>query len=279
MTPPVQPVPGQPGPTQPQFLTGAQLNMRIQHGDTAFPKELWGRTVGEAMRYYAIMREDFVNRNNPMNQPAPRAPEAAPAAPSFPAPGAPTNFTPRPPAPAPVLTAPPAFDEERLLGRMMEMMRAEIGKSPAVIVAADTVKDRVAKRYPDFAHYEQQVLEELRGSDPSILAQESTWETAYFYVRGRAQATGQGLPPVPAPVPNGGTHYGPRGELISPPPPPMGVHFVEAPAGAPPATTMTGAADPRLDPVNISMARRFGIPIDEYVQWLGGNVPAMPGAR
>lgn len=254
MTPPVPPVPVD------------LFAQRIPQGDQRFPKELWGRPVSEAMRYYQVMREDFMLRNRPVAAPAGPAP-AAPA---------PEAFRPLPPAPAPAPAA-PAFDPASIAQMVREAVRQELNTSPVAFAAADNVKGRMAQKYPDFHHYESAILQELEGADAQTLAQESTWETAYFYVRGKAHATGQGLPPAPSAQPNGGQpHYGPRGEISTPPiaGPGMG-HFVEQPVGAPPATTVTGAADPRLDPVNIQNARRHGIPIDEYVLWLNGNVPPM----
>lgn len=265
--PTAQPAP----PIEPKMLTGADLNMRIKHGDPNFPNELWGRTVGDAMRYYSVMREDFKTRN--MRQPAPQPTPAAPAPPTSEAPAT-RGYV--PPAPAPAAPSGPAFDEERLVSLIRSTMRAELGQSPIAMAAADTVKVGMRSKYPDFAHYEQSVLEELRGADANILADPATWETAYFFVKGRAHATGQGLPT--APVGSPGPVHGSRGELVTPPvaAPGMPPYFAESPS-APPPTAHGMAADPRLDPQNILMARRHGIPIDEYVQWLNGNVPSMGG--
>lgn len=286
-----------PGPPQPQFLTGADLNMRIKHGDPAFSQELWGRTVGEAMRYYAVMRQDFMNRNSPANrqpelagQPATGSP---PAAPSYQPPPTPRGYQPPTSAPA-APAAPQAFDEDRIASIVQQTIRRELGNSPIAFAAADAVKQQISRKYSDFAQFEQQIVEELKGADAQTLADFNTWETAYFYVKGRAMATGQPATQPQEPSMRGPV-YGSRGELVAPPPaypgyqPPQSQPpqppsppanppqwFSESPSAPPtPGGNGYGAADPRLDPVHIRQAARHNIPIDEYVQWLNGNVPPM----
>lgn len=284
MTPPVSPTP----PAAPQALTGAQLNVRIAHGDPAFPKELWGKTVGEAMRFYSIMREDFMRRNNPQNPQNPQnqqQPVTDPAAPPAPA-SQPRSYTP----PAPLAATPPAtgFDEASI-GRMIQQAVASaFASSPMAVQVAESTHDRMRREYRDWMTYDADILQTLEGASAEQLANPETWRTAYFFVKGRklseaGQNGGQpiydqsaaGTQPVVFGAPSGAP------TITRPPNPPTNDNptwFTEGPS-APPASP-AGGVDPRNDPRVIAMAYKHGIPVDEYVQWLGGNVPAMtPPAR
>lgn len=271
MTPPVPPVP----PAAPPVITGAQLGVRIAHGDPQFPKELWGKTLAEAMRFYAIMREDFMRRNQPGQPPlagdtggAPPAPPAPPARPAYVPPAA-------PPAPAAG-----AFDEAAMQRMIDGAVSRAFASSPMAVQAADSTHDRMKREYPDWMHYDTIILETLEGASAEQLANPETWRTAYFFVKGRKLSEAGGAPPTP-PTPSGQPPVvfgAPNGQPIvtRPPDTPTNVNptwFTEGPT-APPAAP-AGGLDPRNDPRVIAMAYRHGIPVDEYVLWLNGQVPAM----
>lgn len=264
MTPPVPPV----APAAPAVITGAQLNVRIAHGDPQFPKELWGKTLAEAMRFYSIMREDFMRRNDPGQPPAGNAaaPPAAPAAPQRPA------YT--PPAAPPAPGAGGTFDEAAVQRMITQAVSAAFASSPLAKQAADTTYDRMKREYSDWMSYDSEILEALDGATAEQLANPETWRTAYFWVKGKKLS--EGGQPAAAPAPAGQPTVFGQPIVTRPPTPPNNENttwFTEGPT-APPATT-AGALDPRNDPRNITMAARHGLPIDEYVQWLNGQVPGM----
>lgn len=253
-------VPGAPAgapPAAPAALTAAQLNMRVQHGDPNFPRELWGKTLADAMKYYAVMRQDFMERNRPADAPPPVAP--APTA----APAARPGYVPPVATPAPA-AAPATFtleDVNRIVNEAVSRAVAPIARSNA-----ETVYNRMKAELSDWMTYNDAILESLNGASEEQLANPETWRTAYYFVKGRAlsqpaAAVPAAPPPVGAPV-------------WTPPPAPAG--FVEGPSAPPPASNAALTADRRNNPTILAMARRFGISVDEYIAWMDGNVPA-PG--
>lgn len=299
--------PGQPGAPgqQPAFLTGADLNIRIRPGDPAFPQEMWGKTIGEAMRYYAVMRQEFVRNNDPRQQPPLRG-EPAPGAP---APAAPTAWG-APPAPVrapapgyvppgPAAPVPGQFSLEDVQRIVQESVTTAMNSSPMVATSARTVRDGLRSRIPDWSQYAAEIEQELNGAPASSLIDEGTWMAAYYYVKGKrmsqpgAQPTWQ-APPVQEGLRDArGVIYAPLPNPNAPPPPPPAAptatpaaapswppaapaaFFSEAPGPASP-TAWGAPPDRRNDPVVIHRARQFGISVDEYISWMDGRVPPPP---
>lgn len=274
--------PGQPPAAPP---TVDMLSARIPYGDQRYPKELWGKTGAEAMRFYSIMKEDFVRRNS---TPAPSAPPPVASTPPT-APNA--GYTP-PTTPAAVRGD---TDVDDLDARMERVVRKVLGTSPVMTATADGVKERMRRKYPDWMQHEQEILIELGTAPPEMLASEQLWDTAYYVVTGRKYATGQLRPVAPPPSPpvegqfyttTPAPNYAPYpttgpapvsvpgAPIVTPPPAWNG--FVEG------STAPNGnngvQVDRRLDPNIQLQARRFGVPVDEYVQWLDGKVPSMPAS-
>lgn len=278
MTPPVPPNP--PAPAAPRSITGQDLNIRIAHGDPAYPKELWGKTLGEALRFYSIMREDFMRRNQPGGgQPPLQGDPGAPPAPPAPAPR--PAYVPPAPATPPAAGA-PTFDEASLQRMIDGAVSRAFASSPMAVNVADQTHDRMKREYADWMHYDAEILQTLEGASAEQLANPETWRTAYFFIKGKKLSENGGQPPAPTYQPD--PHQPPivfgsnNGQPIvsRPPAPPTSENptwFTEGPS-APPAAN-NGGMDPRNDPRVQAMARRHGIPVDEYVQWLGGNVPPM----
>lgn len=298
--------PGQPGGPgqQPVFLTGADLHIKIRPGDPAFPQEMWGKTIGEAMRYYSVMRQDFVRNNDPRRPPQPPlAGEPAPGQPPAPAPawGA---APPAPRAPAPgyvpagqAPAAPASYGLEDVQRIVQDAVAAAMNSSPMVATSARTVRDGLRSRIPDWAQYSAEIEQELNGAPANALMDEGTWMAAYYYVKGKRMSQ-PGAAPVwqappahesfrdssgairtPLPNPNAPVAAAPAATSGQFQPVPLpaapAAFFSEAPGPASP-TAWGAAPDRRNDPVVIYRARQFGIPVEEYIGWMDGKVPPPP---
>ena len=264
-------VPPQGGPPAP--AAGLDPNMRIGQGDSRFPPELWGKTLGEAMRYYAVMREDFVRRNSqptqpPLaGQPPQGAPMPAPAAPPAPRPAAPPVYGAQP---VPAAGAPPQgyFSREDVERLVDERVRAAVAPSRQITI--QQVYDQVKRTYGDWNQYEQDIFQALQGAPEENLLNPELWRTAYFTIKGRKLTESRAPRTLDAPTSdaNGG-HW-------APPPAPPGVepgsYFTEGPT---PSPTRSGPYEPNEDPQDELYARRFGISIEEYRAWKGGRIPPM----
>lgn len=275
MTAPAQPpIQGQPAvpPVDPRPLTGAELNRRIQHGDQNFPPELWGRTVGEAMRYYSIMRQDFVNRQRAaqsqpqlQGQPAQPQPAQAPAQP---------QATPQPrsvgapyPEPSGYIPPQPQAPVGFTLDDVQRVVRETLSQTMAPIAQASSgaVQQQMRQRFADWAQYEQEILAQLQGADPTALLNPELWVSAYYFVKGKVLTENPPRQPVvydPAvPPPNR------DGAIFQPVPQQF---FSEAPSAP---SSQPGLNGQVYDPMDEVFARRFGMSVEEYRQWKGGNVP------
>lgn len=289
MTTPVQPQPqpiqGQPAtpPIDPRPMTGAELNRRVQHGDQNFPPELWGRTLGEAMRYYAVMRQDFINRQQasqgqpqlqgqpqagqpqqpqpqrwPTSQPQPQQQQPMQV---FPNQQPPTGYI--PPQGQPQGEVPLTLDAVRQV--VADTISRSLG--PMAQASAASVQEQMRRKFVDWAHYEQAILAELQGAEPTALLNPGLWESAYYYVKGRVlsenpprpQAFDPNQPPQPQQVPGG--------PIVRPVP---AAFFSEAPT---PPSNQPGPNGQVNDPMDDLYARRFGMTTEEYRMWKGGNVP------
>lgn len=266
MTAPVQPpVQGQPPATDPRPMTGAELNRRIQHGDQNFPPELWGRTVGEAMRYYQIMRQDFVNRQRAGQQPPLQGQPQQSQVPQAPQPQAPQPRSPEPTGYIPPASpaAPVGFTLEDVSRIVRETMAQSLG--PIAQASSGSVQQQMRQRFADWGQYEQAILAELQGVDPTALLNPALWESAYYYAKGKA---------VTESPPRQPTIYDPQqpppnrdGAIYQPVPQQF---FTEAPTAP---SSQPGPGGQVYDPMDEVYARRFGMSVEEYRQWKGGAVP------
>lgn len=287
--PPAYPQPGQPGALPPQFgpgqpgTAGMDMNTRFPNRQD-IPEELRGRTLGEAMRYYGIMRTDFVQRHSPNNQP--------PGGAAPPAPGQPGQSAPGQPAPGQPDPIRRAVDEA-----MAAAMPRVTG--PAYDAAAMVAYDRVARSFPDWQYYDAEIKTMLQGSPPELIANPQTWELAYDTVRGKrlrqpppapSAYPGSGYPGYPPPaLPPAGGAGGPFPGLGAPNPgsygaPPAGYPNggypgaptypgYPTPAGGPPAPApyfseapTPSAPNPAVpaNPNDEVFARRFGMSVEQY---------------
>lgn len=254
------------------MLTGAQLNIRIAHNDPSFPPELWGKTLGEAMNYYKVMKVDFMRNNPPGGQPPLRGepqrgytppPAAAPApAPTY----TPPSFGYQPPQPAPA----PAFDPAQMKQMIEEAVGSALG--PVNQISAESVMRQVAARFPDWGTYHAEILSSVAGADPRQLLSPQLWESTYYHAKGRQLSDPNRQ--TPQYVPNNGDPFGNTStppDAIRTAPPPV---FTESPMPSAPANA--NGANSNDAPEDFSMAARFGISVQEYRAWKDGRVPPIP---
>lgn len=265
-------------------------NMRIAQGDRRFPAELWGKTLGESMQYYSVMKQDFMQRNNPAQQPQqpqqPRGwgqPQQQPQA-----------------APPPTYSGHvPVFDpsggqQPQPFGpdQVRQIMREEFGRlqAPMMQNTMESVRNGVAAGLPDWNQYSADIHMALQGATPEMLMNPESWKMAYYAVKGKAlterpQQAAPQAPVDPFRQNGGGTPNGNPAAVQRPAAPqqpqqwgqpaqpfPGGQSFTEAPINQSAYNPAVQADDPR----DVIMAQRFGIPVEEYRQWKGGNVPPAP---
>lgn len=291
MTPPVQPnggqppaVPGAPVQQGAAMLTGQELNLRIRHGDPAYPPELWGKTLGEAMRYYSVMRQDFMVRNAPQQQPQQPPPQAPyQRQPVMQPHQQPQGFPFQQPAPiqqpnyggyqAPQQPQQPqGFDEGRLGQLVQDAVSQALG--PVQQVSAQNVYQQVRSRFPDWAQYDAEIQMAVSGASPQQLLNPQMWESAYFFVKGRVLSD-PNRQQQPQYAPQGDPFGRPMNGAIQTPPPSV---FTESSIPQAPGNPggPGGGNQEAFSPHDIEMARRFGIPVEEYRAWKGGRVPPPP---
>jgi hypothetical protein len=282
--PPAPAMPSQFGP--PAGATPQQFESQRIPASADWPPELHGRTLGEARRYYAIMRQDFVARQQELASGRGAPPLAGqPGWQGGGGQGAPGGPAPAGSPPGGSGYGAPQVDPVRQA--VQEALAAALPQAlaPMHSSAAQMAYQRVASQYPDFRQFEAEIIESLRGSPPEFLANPQAWETAYDLIRGRAlrgqrllpPGGGQQPPQFPpaqpgyAPAPGGWTPpaaappanpWGaPSPPAWGPPAPPAQApgYFSEAPT--PPAPVPGNA---QADPRDEVAARRFGIPLEVY---------------
>ena len=249
--------PGQQIPGQPQTLT---MEATFPN-DPSLPPELRGRPVADALAAYNTMREDFLKRNGV------RPPQGPP--PAAPQPQAPAAQGQQPPQGQPAQNPrdsffrnPESAIDARLQAfetRLMERLGPVFEQSTRG--AVDRSLAQVRGEFPDFARYEGQIMAQLKNAPPDVLSNPESFRTAYKYVIGEEtlKARQAGTPPAPRWVPAPGT---PPQQFFTEAPTPNGGQQINA-----------QGVTPQME----AMAKRFGIPVQEYVAWSGGNVPPAGG--
>lgn len=260
---------------QQQQQQGITLDSKIPVGDPNWPRELWGRSFRDAMRFWNTMAEDFKNRHiQQRQQPAPQGQPQAPQAQQQPQQ---PQFQQSQQPQQPQQQAP---DTQQLIN---DAVRQALG--PYAQVSAEVVKNRVAARFRDWWQFDQQIMEVLAGAGPEVAMTDQAWETAYYMVKGRAisQQNIQPYQPQPQYQQDGFQHYQqpqyqqpqqPQygGAPIITPAPPVSSYFAEGPT-PPSPNGPNGSQDLTNDPTVVNMARKWGLPPQELAQWWNGNVP------
>lgn len=282
-----QPPMPQYAPQMPQMPQGQDLNGRVPN-DPAIPQELRGKTWGEALRFYGIMREDFVNRQTQQRQ----QPQGGTQQHQQPQGGAQPWQQPQGGqsqagwGQQPGQRPNPQIDPiKQAVG---EVLQDALPQYLAPIVQPMqqqqllSTYNGVKSRFQDWGHLEQEILGSMQGADAQTMQNPQAWEAAYYHAKGKAMSR----PQLPGPQ-QGQPQYGaPMGYGQQPPQVPvyqapqqgyqgpLGNQFVEGPT--PPAPGMHAQ---QQDPRDETFARRFGVPVEVYRSWKGGNIGLMPQPR
>lgn len=270
----------QPPPQAPQAPfyqppQGMDRNARLS--GPGIPQELQGRTVGEALQYYGIMREDFVRRNQPQYQQPQQQPQFGqqpqqqqqqqPQYQQQPQQGQP-SAQPRGPQGQPDPMRQMVADVMReTMPAMLEPLVRPV-QQDQVERAYGSVRQKFAQdSMVPFDRVAGEVMQSLQGADPATLANPAAWEAAYYHAKGLALSRPQGQQPQPLP---GGPQYQPYPQQpsfqqVQAQTQPSAA-FVEGPT--PPAPSFGGngfgsSADPRDE----IFAKRFGVPVEVYRTW------------
>lgn len=265
----------------PQQLQGSDLNQRLY--GPGIPAELQGKTVGEGLRYYGIMREEFIRRGQ--QQPAPMQPQQQPGQYQMPQqqqPGAPPQQpSAQPRGPQPQGDPLRQYVEEAMRQVMPEMLAPVV--QPLQQQNLQRVYQETKSRYPDWQQHEAAIIQSMQGADAQTLANPGAWEAAYRHAVGDSvvrQRQGQPQQQAPGYQPyNYGAppqQYQQQPQQFDPqaqyrPPQMQGANgaptFVESPTPPPPQMPQQG-----YDPADEMAAKRFNIPVEVYRSWKGGRI-------
>lgn len=274
--PQYQPPPQQPQAPLYQPPQGMDRNTRLS--GPGIPQELQGRTVGEALQYYGIMREDFVRRNQPQYQ-QPQAPQFGqqpqqqqqqqPQYQQQPQQGQP-SAQPRGPQgqPDPMRQMVAEVMRETMPG-MLEPLVQPMRQSQVEKAYTDTRAKFAQDQMVPFDRVAGEVMQSLQGADPATLANPAAWEAAYYHAKGLALSRPQGqqqqhqLP--------GGPQYqpypqAPSFQQVQPQAQPSAA-FVEGPTPPAPMNGAFGGYGGSADPRDEIFAKRFGVPVEVYRTW------------
>ena len=276
--------PQQPGyPQMPAgFPQGGAVDLNQRLFGPGIPAELQGKTVGEGLRYYGIMREDFIRRGQqpqqPQQQPQGYQPPQYGQPPIQQQPGQPQyqQQPGGPPSAVPRVPGAPVDPQRQFIAEAIQEALAPV-VAPLQQQNFQRIYGEVRARYPDWAQHEATIIQSMQGADPQTMANPAAWEAAYRHAVGDAivrQRQGQHPPSGPGFQP-----YSFGGFQVAPPQqnpqaqylPPQGAAgaptFVESPTPPPPQMPQQG-----YDPADEMAARRFNMPVEVYRSWKGGRV-------
>lgn len=264
-----------PPPPAPQAV---DLNARLY--GAGIPPELQGRTVGEGLRYYGIMREDFAQRQAAMRTQQPLQGQPQQQAPQYqqqPPQGQPSAQPRGIPGQAPIDPM-RQYVAEAIRDVMPEFMNPVI--QPIQQQNLERTYNGVKSRYQDWNQFEGEILQSLQGADLATLNNPAAWEAAYRHAVGNAVIRQRQGPQQqfqqPGPPQGGPPQYQPQ-QPQYPQYPQQAQTFVEGPT--PPAPMGGPGYGPGQDPRDEDFARRFGVPVEVYRSWRGGRVGMLPDPR
>jgi hypothetical protein len=260
----------------PQQLQGSDLNQRLY--GPGIPAELQGKTVGEGLRYYGIMREEFIRRGQQQPQQPQAQPQQQPQQQFQQQPQGQPSAQPRGPQ-QPQGDPMRQYVEEAIRQVMPEMLAPVV--QPIQQQNLQRIYQETKSRYPDWQQHEAAIIQSMQGADPQTLSNPAAWEAAYRHAVGDAvvrQRQGQQPQQAPGYQPYG---FGGQPQQQLPPqfdsqaqyrPPQMqGANgaptFVESPTPPPPQMPQQG-----YDPADEMAAKRFNIPVEVYRSWKGGRI-------
>lgn len=250
-------------PQQPQTL---DPNVRIQAGQ-GFPPELVGRTLGEAMNIYGVMRQQFISTQQPGAQPQTQ-------------PGQPQQQPVQPRPGMPPANALPTLDN------ISQVVRAEVKQAlgaavnelqfpSAVARAAEPIDSMPFGKSPEVHNLMRQ---SMQGLAPEAFTNPNIWVSAYRMAVGQLAESGrlgqlqaQVQQPQQPSVPGGPTMSQLNGQQWQP----AGSFFTESPNGGQQfQNTQQISADERV------VAARFKMTDQQYMDWKSGRpATTLPGGR
>lgn len=259
-------VPQQPVPQQQQGMPGIDPNTVLQ--GPAFPPELQGVTLGQAITMYGGMRQLILGLQQ-RAQTQPPAPQQVPQ-PQAPAPQPGTQ---QPGQPAPFDWRNPAPGIAAIVGQLLDERLAPVTQQAALQGAA-TARNSVAQEVgvQRFAQLEPMVMRYLQGATPQDLANPELWRVAIRTAVGEMTLAGPQQQQQQA-APNG-RQYGsavPFQPGMQNPAPPLQSFFTETPqAGAQAVQGVT------LSPQQMWFADQMGVPYADYAQYAQGVPSVLP---
>lgn len=255
--------PGQQYQQPGQQMPGVDLNFVLQ--GPAFPPELQGVTLGQAIQMYGSMRQLTFEMQRRQQQ-AP-APTPQPATPQAPAPGTqqqPAQFDWRNPGPSLAAVIGP------MLEQALDKRLAPVAEQ-AAIQSATMARNAIAQEVgaQRFAQIEGAVMQYLNGATAADLANPELWRVAVRtalgdqVLRGGNPAAGGRPPQIP-----GATPFQPG---TPNPAPPLQSFFTEQPqAGGQAVQGVT------LTPQQMWFADQMGVSYGDYAAYAQGIPPVLP---
>lgn len=271
-TQPGQPVANQPygqapasynqPPQQPN--APARVELAPQHilDGPGVPPELRGRSVDQVMRIYGTLADAYLRR-------MPNQPPAAAGNPPTPAPHSPPQVPPQPRNTAGQFQPNQGWGEPQAPQQpdIRQIVREEL--QPFAANASSSAMQIARQQIPDFNELEAEVLQNLEGMPPQVLANPQAWVRAADLVRG--QRMRQRFSPANQPGGNTGgnapQNYAPAGGLSVPANSygqPVHTFFSEAP------TPPVFGQEYGLSASEQAAAAAFGMSADDYRAWKGG---------
>lgn len=270
-------------PQQPQQQQRAQLTSDFVLDGPGVEPELRGRTVGDAMRLYKALSTDFLMRQR----------SQTPAGQSLAAQG--LNST-QPGGvgqvqgqlPAQPFQQQPAAPQAQFQQQLQQAVQQAVQPMLQPVIqqsqtqAIMSARQQAMQQIPDYQYLEADILQNLAGSAPEVLANPTMWQLAANAARGAKVISGQYQPQRQQPqVPgqNGRQQVGPG--IAAPAGPAPYQFFTESPS-APSAMVggygVGGAKTPTQE--DQFYARQFNMQLGEYMAWKYGQaqVPQQLGS-
>lgn len=226
------------------------LNTVIQAGQ-GVPRELVGKTLGEALQYYAVLRDEYFRGKNPAQQPQ-QQPAAQGQQPQQPQQPSGTNFWTDP------------------VGAIQRVVKEQLGQ----MTLPQTINS-IEQQMAGLPHYQQirpLIAEKLQGFSPDQLANPALWQSAYDLTIG--ELTRQGRLPQAAQQP---TQSQPQHNGYVRLPVPSGQQLQSGLPWTPAFTEVPNAgAIPQmraLSPEQDSVRQKMGMTVEQYIAWSGGIQP------
>jgi hypothetical protein len=260
---PPQPQQGQ--MSQPQQSRTAQLDDGTILDGPGVPPELRGRSWGDARRLYQALSTDWLTRNRQPTTPAqqtmqsvqqPQPPRYGPTPPSQPLPPQQGGQQ------GQQFWQDPQRSIQEAVSAAVEQRLAPIAQqsqAQAIMQARNIAQTGVQ----DFGYLEPYVMQIVGQADPELLTNPQTWVAAARMARGQLVEAGQYQPQQ--------SQQRPQSQQV-----PVNQFFSEAPSAPSLAGYQGQAGVPQPTQTDYEYARRFQMPVDQYMSWKHGVASTQP---